>query len=128
MITEDKVIEIFCIMDEFCKNFASECEKNLLLCDKEHHYRFVELMPCMFPHNALHEDTRLWQVQRHKFRGLHDDTHVPQPAPLCQHGIQRCGCGQKGNYGMVSRLTPFSKTSRRHWRYMWKNHLNLHFF
>lgn len=39
MITEDKVIEIFCIMDEFCKNFASECEKNLLLEDKEHHYR-----------------------------------------------------------------------------------------
>lgn len=28
MITEDKVIEIFCIMDEFCNNFASECEKN----------------------------------------------------------------------------------------------------
>ena len=26
MITEDKVIEIFCIMDEFCNNFASECE------------------------------------------------------------------------------------------------------
>ena len=30
MITENKVIEIFCIMDEFCRNFASECEKNLL--------------------------------------------------------------------------------------------------
>lgn len=27
MITENKVIEIFCIMDEFCRNFASECEK-----------------------------------------------------------------------------------------------------
>lgn len=39
MITEDKVIEIFCIMDEFCKNFASECEKNLLLEDKEHRHR-----------------------------------------------------------------------------------------
>lgn len=25
MITENKVIEIFCIMDEFCRNFASEC-------------------------------------------------------------------------------------------------------
>ena len=34
MITENKVIEIFCIMDEFCRNFASECEKNLLLEDK----------------------------------------------------------------------------------------------
>ena len=38
MITEDKVIEIFCIMDEFCKNFASECEKNLLLEDKGHRH------------------------------------------------------------------------------------------
>ena len=27
MITENKVIEIFCIMDEFCRNFASECGK-----------------------------------------------------------------------------------------------------
>lgn len=34
MITEDKVIEIFCIMDEFCNKFASECEKNLLLEDR----------------------------------------------------------------------------------------------
>lgn len=39
MITEDKVIEIFCVMDEFCKNFASECDKNLLLEDKEHRHR-----------------------------------------------------------------------------------------
>lgn len=30
MITEDKIIEIFCIIDEFCQNFASECEKNLV--------------------------------------------------------------------------------------------------
>lgn len=36
MITEDKVIKIFYIMDEFCKNFASECKKNLLLEDSEH--------------------------------------------------------------------------------------------
>lgn len=34
MITEDKVIEIFCIMDEFCNKFTSECSKNLLLADK----------------------------------------------------------------------------------------------
>ena len=39
MITEDKVIEIFCIMDEFCNKFASECEKNLLLEDREHPHR-----------------------------------------------------------------------------------------
>ncbi len=39
MISEDKVTEIFCIMDEFCKNFASECEKNLLLTDKDHRHR-----------------------------------------------------------------------------------------
>ena len=31
-----KAIEIFCVMDEFCNNFASECEKNLRLEDKEH--------------------------------------------------------------------------------------------
>lgn len=30
MITNDKVTEIFCIIDEFCKNFTSECDKNLL--------------------------------------------------------------------------------------------------
>ena len=39
MITEDKVIGISCVMDEFCKNFASECDKNLLLDDKEHRHR-----------------------------------------------------------------------------------------
>ena len=39
MIAEDKVIEIFCVMDEFRKNFASECAKNLLLEDKEHRHR-----------------------------------------------------------------------------------------
>lgn len=39
MITEDKVIKIFCIMDESCRNFASECDKNLLLADKVHHLR-----------------------------------------------------------------------------------------
>ena len=39
MITEDKVIEIFCIMDEFCKNFASECDRNFLLEDKTHRHR-----------------------------------------------------------------------------------------
>lgn len=27
MITEDKVIEFFCIMNEFCKKFASNVEK-----------------------------------------------------------------------------------------------------
>ena len=39
MITEDKVIEIFCVMDELCKNFASECAKNLFLENKEHRHR-----------------------------------------------------------------------------------------
>ena len=39
MITEDKVIEISCVMDEFCMNFASGCDKNLLLEDKEHRHR-----------------------------------------------------------------------------------------
>ena len=31
MITKDKVIEIFCIIDEFTKNFNTELEKNLFL-------------------------------------------------------------------------------------------------
>ena len=31
MITEDKVTEIFCVIDEFCKNFSSECARNLAL-------------------------------------------------------------------------------------------------
>lgn len=39
MIIEIKVIEIFCNMDEFCKKFASECEKNLLLKDKCRRHR-----------------------------------------------------------------------------------------
>lgn len=30
MITKDKVTEIFCIIDEFDKNFALELKKNLL--------------------------------------------------------------------------------------------------
>ncbi|MDY3914040.1 MAG: IS982 family transposase, partial [Phocaeicola sp.] len=29
MITIDKVIEIFCATDEFCKNFEAELSKNL---------------------------------------------------------------------------------------------------
>ena len=58
MITEDKVIEIFCIMDEFCNNFASECEKYLRLEDKEHPHRnrkgrlsFSEIMTILVCHN-----------------------------------------------------------------------------
>lgn len=39
MITNDKVTEIFCVIDEFCKNFDAECAKNLRLEDKEHHRR-----------------------------------------------------------------------------------------
>ena len=31
MITEDKVIQIFCIIDEFNKNFNSEFNENLFL-------------------------------------------------------------------------------------------------
>ena len=30
MITDDKITEIFCTVDEFSKNFDSELEKNLL--------------------------------------------------------------------------------------------------
>ncbi len=30
MITNSKIIEIFCAIDEFCKNFDAEIEKNLL--------------------------------------------------------------------------------------------------
>lgn len=29
MITEDKVIEFFCIMNEFCKKFASSVERKI---------------------------------------------------------------------------------------------------
>ncbi len=45
MITENKVIEIFCIMDEFCRNFASECEKNLLLEDNSFFENKPEALP-----------------------------------------------------------------------------------
>ena len=30
MITEDKVTEIFCVIDEFYKNFEAEMDENLL--------------------------------------------------------------------------------------------------
>ena len=30
MITDDKITEIFCTVDEFCKNFDSELGENLL--------------------------------------------------------------------------------------------------
>lgn len=33
MITENKVIEMFCIMDGLCRNFAFECEKKLAFID-----------------------------------------------------------------------------------------------
>jgi hypothetical protein len=29
MITEDKVTEFFCVIDEFCKNLGAELNKNL---------------------------------------------------------------------------------------------------
>ncbi len=31
MITEDKVTELFCIADDFCKEFNSEIKKNAIL-------------------------------------------------------------------------------------------------
>ena len=39
MITENKDIEIFCNMDEFCQNYASDREKNVLLEHKAHRPR-----------------------------------------------------------------------------------------
>ena len=32
MITKDKVTNIFCVIDEFCKNFDAEMEKSPLTC------------------------------------------------------------------------------------------------
>lgn len=54
MITDDKVIEIFCVMDEFCNNFVSECA-NFFGCflDAVSYNRFVELMPRVFFHLML---------------------------------------------------------------------------
>lgn len=39
MITNDKVIEIFCILDESCKNFDAECAKNLRIGDDGQRHR-----------------------------------------------------------------------------------------
>lgn len=39
MACEDKVMEIFCIGDDFCKKVASECDRNLILEDNAHCHR-----------------------------------------------------------------------------------------
>ena len=35
MITEDKVTELFCIADDFCKEFNAEIKKNAVLPSKD---------------------------------------------------------------------------------------------
>ena len=41
MITEDKITEIFCAVDEFCKEFDKEVDKKSLMSSegKPRHYR-----------------------------------------------------------------------------------------
>ncbi|WP_028897917.1 IS982 family transposase [Prevotella sp. HUN102] len=41
MITEDKVIEIFCVIDEFCKNLGAELNKNLQIAPTDEGYKHV---------------------------------------------------------------------------------------
>ena len=38
MITEDKVTELFCMADDFCKFFDAMMEKYTLKSDKKRHY------------------------------------------------------------------------------------------
>ena len=142
MITEDKITEIFCAVDEFCKEFDKEVDKKSLMSSEgkhrryrkaslseseimtiliafqfgsfrnfKHYYlfyirqhlrsyfpdavsynRFVELESRVFlPDDVLPQPLRLRQMLGHQFRGLHDDSRMPQPATLCQQGVQGAG-------------------------------------
>lgn len=42
MITTDKVTEIFCILDEFCKNLDAELTKNLHIAPIDEGYKACE--------------------------------------------------------------------------------------
>ena len=71
MITTDKVTEIFCILDEFCKNLDAELTKNLHIVPIDEGYKRMrnrkeqmsksEIMACSFtpslrtslPHESL---------------------------------------------------------------------------
>ncbi len=94
MITEDKVIEIFCIMDEFCKNFASECDRNFLLEDKTHRHRnrkgqlsHSEIMTipvcCHFGSFANFKHYYLFYIRQHLSGCFRKQT-----------GIATCTCGK----------------------------------
>ena len=58
MITTDKVTEIFCILDEFCKNLDAELAKNLHIAPIDEGYKRMwnrkgqmsksEIMACSF--------------------------------------------------------------------------------
>ena len=58
MITTDKVTEIFCILDEFCKNLDTELTKNLYIVPIDEGYKRMwnrkeqmsksEIMACSF--------------------------------------------------------------------------------
>ena len=41
MITTDKVTEIFCILDEFCKNLDAELTKNLHIAPIDEGYKRI---------------------------------------------------------------------------------------
>ena len=43
MITEDKITEIFCIADDFCKYFSSELKKHQIADGKKHRNKSCKL-------------------------------------------------------------------------------------
>ena len=141
MITEDKITEIFCAVDEFCKEFDKKMDKKSLMSSegKPRRYRkaslsdseimtiliafqrFVPqlqaLLPVLYqaapevvfprcrvvqplrgtgeqgvlPDDVLPQPLRLRSLYGHQFCGLHDDSRMPQPATLCQQGVQGAG-------------------------------------
>ena len=56
MITKDKVTEIFCIIDEFCKHFDEENAKSKKLLKQRIHYKrtfYIEIIKMNIPKSPL---------------------------------------------------------------------------
>ena len=93
MITKDKVTEIFCIIDEFCKHFDAENAQKVLISSKVTSRR---------PDDVLPELAGFWKMHWYNFCGLNHDTHLSQSQKICGQSIQGNSYRRKGNHGMVS--------------------------
>lgn len=70
MITEDKVTELFCVADDFCKFFDAMMEKYTLKADKKRNITASQ-QGSSRPFGSIHQEGAARKMYWHKFRGQH---------------------------------------------------------